>query len=150
MTRIIALLAAGMLIVAQSGAGQEPSGQADDLVGTYTIAGGERDGKAIPAEELKGITVRIAKNAITTFDKDKKEVYAATYKLDPAAKPWRITMTATVPPPEAGGKGMVAQGLVEKSGEAVKLIYALPGGPPPKEFKAGEKQQLFVLKREGK
>jgi uncharacterized protein (TIGR03067 family) len=99
-------------------------------------------------DRLKDVTVRIAANAITTFDKDKKEIYAATYKLDTSRKPWRIMMTATITPVD--GKGTKAEGLVERDGDTFKLIYALPGGKAPTEFKTGEKQQMFVLKKRGK
>ena len=41
-------------------------------MGTYRIVGGERNGDVISEERLKDITVNIAKNAITTLDKEKK------------------------------------------------------------------------------
>jgi uncharacterized protein (TIGR03067 family) len=115
------------------------------LIGTYEIVSGERHGKNLDAGELKGVTVRIAANAITTFDKEKKEVYVATYKLDDSRKPWRITMTATVAP--ANDKGSNAEGLIDASGDTVKLIYALPQGKAPTVFKTDDKQQMFILKR---
>jgi len=115
------------------------------LVGTYTIVSGERGGQRIAADHLKDVTVRIAANAITTFDKDKKEAYAATYELDTNRKPWRITMTATITPVD--GKGTKTKGLIERDGDTVQLIYALPGGKAPTEFKTDEKQQMFVLKK---
>jgi hypothetical protein len=39
------------------------------------------------------------------------------------------------------------EGLIASEGETVKLIYALPGGKAPTEFKTAEKQQMFVLKK---
>lgn len=89
--------------------------------------------------------MRIAKNAITTYDKDMKEVYVATYELDTSQEPWRIKMKATLTP--VNGKGTIAEGLIEKDGETVRLIYALPGGKSPTEFQTSEGQQMFVLKR---
>jgi uncharacterized protein (TIGR03067 family) len=144
----LTLAASGLLGQAQA---DEPKKTADlhGLAGDYQITTGERDGKPIAADRLKDITIRIAANAITTFDKDNNEVYAATYQLDPSQTPWRITMTATITPMNAG-KGETAQGLVQVAGDEVKLIYALPGGAAPKEFEAGEKQQMFILKRIGK
>ena len=44
----------------------------------------------------------------------------------------------------------MAKGLIEKKGDTVKLIYALPGGETPTEFKTKEKQLMFVLKNERK
>lgn len=118
------------------------------LVGTYEIVGGEKGGKKIEADRLKDAAVQIAANAITTFDKDKKEVYAATYELDASRKPWRIAMIATITP--VNGKGSKSDGLIEVDGNTVKLIYALPGGRAPTQFKTEEKQQMFVLKKTDK
>ncbi len=129
------------------------TGDHDDvkkLLGTYKITSGERNGKKIDAERLKDVTVRIEENVITTFDKDKKEFYAASYELDTKQRPWRIMMTATVVPIEGkgtrvDGKGTKAEGLIDFSGESVKFIYSLPEGKAPTEFKTGDKQQMFVL-----
>lgn len=147
-----ALVAATVLLGVQTLTGApEDEKKADPtaLVGTYEIVAGERAGAKLPPAEVQGVTVRIAKNAFTTYDKDKKEVYVATYELDPSSKPWRIHMTGSVTPVE-GGKGTKAEGLVAVEGDTVKLIYALPGGKAPTDFKAGEKQQFFLLKRTGK
>ena len=110
------------------------------LQGGYTIVSGESDGKPIPAERIKGTTVRFTKDRIVTTDKDKKEVYVATYTLDGTKKPCVIKMKAEVP------KEGEATGLVKKEGDTITLIYNEPGGKVPTEFKAGEKQNLFVLK----
>lgn len=145
--KFIIALALGTLGLLWSQAKAEDQ-KKDDLVGTYQIVAGERGDQKIAEDRLKDVTVRIAANAITTFDKDKKEVYAATYQLDTSRRPWRITMTAPITPVD--GKGTKTEGLIEKDGESVKLIYALPGGKVPTKFKAGEKQQMFVLRKTGR
>lgn len=144
MTTKLLALATGLLLTAFAAA-EDKKGDADALVGTYTITSAEHNGQAVPADKLKGVTVKIAKNAITTYDANKKETYAATFTLDKGKSPWRIAMTATITPVGDKGVGEKADGLIEKSGDTVKLIYTLPGGKAPTEFKAGEKQQLFVL-----
>lgn len=140
-----ALAATGLaLLAARAAADDRPPGDAAKLTGMYRITAGERDGQKIPEGELAGITVRIATNAITTLDKDKKEVFVATYTLDTSRTPWRIHLTATVTPMDKG-KGTKAEGLIAADGDTVKLVYALPGGQAPTAFKAGDKQHLFVL-----
>jgi uncharacterized protein (TIGR03067 family) len=114
------------------------------LEGGYTIVSGESGGKPIPADRIKGSTVRFTGDRIVTTDKDKKEVYVATYTLDESKSPCVIRMKAKVP---AEGE---ATGLIKKEGDTVTLIYNEPGGKVPTEFKAGEKQNLFVLKALGK
>lgn len=146
-----AFLVVGLLVLAHARADERTTAEsrAEDLVGTYTITAGEKNGKSLPREHFEGVKVRIATNAITTFDKDKKKVYAATYVLDTKRKPWRIKMTATITADE-GGKGTVAEGMIEKEGTTVKLIYALPKGSAPIGFKTGDKQQMFTLERSSK
>ena len=41
--------------------------------------------------------------------------------------------------------GVISKGLIEPEGDRIKLIYALPNGQPPTDFKTGERQQMFVL-----
>ena len=116
---------------------------ASGLVGSYTIVAGEKDGEKIPDERITGSSVRIAENAIRTFDKEQKETYAATYTLDTSREPWRITMTSTIAPV----KGEVAEGLIKKDGDTVQFIYAVRGGEIPTDFTTENKQLLFTLKK---
>lgn len=110
------------------------------LEGGYAIVSGEHGGKAIPEAEIKGSVVQITGNKIVGTDKDKKEFFSCTYTLDTSKTPWVINMKNNDP------KGESAPGLIKKDGDTVKIIYALPGGTAPKEFKTKEKQHLFVLK----
>lgn len=115
------------------------------LVGLYKIVSGEREGQPIVASRLTDVTVRIAANAITTYDKEKKQLYAAKYELDRSKTPMPITLRATLTPDKS--EGTEARGLVNIDGDTVKLVYALPGGKPPEQFKTGPMQQMFVLQR---
>lgn len=134
-----ALVCAAAWFVAPAGADDKDG--AMRLKGGYTIVSGERDGKPIPAGEIKGTTVRFTEDEIIVADKDDKHIYVAKYTLDPAKKPCVIKMIATAPK-----SGEEATGLIEKTGDTVKIIYNLPGGKAPDDFKTDEKQQLFVLK----
>ncbi len=147
MTRLTLSLAAGLLALAAVRAeDREPGAKAkfgpDALVGAYTIESGEKDGKKEPPERIKGTTVLFTKDTITVTDKTKKHAYVATYKLDTSAKPCKIAMKSTQGP----RAGELAKGLVVKKGDTVTLIYAVPGGDEPTEFKTKNKQMLFVLK----
>ena len=116
------------------------------LEGGYTLVSGEKDGKAIPEADIKGALVRITDTNIVGTDKDKKELFAGTYTLDTGKTPWTMTMTSK----DKSGKEVTAQGIVKKDGDTVTIIYALPGGEAPKEFKTKDRQHLFVLKNTGK
>lgn len=126
------------------------SGEPAGLLGGYTIVSGEKYGLAEPAERIEGITVRIADDAIVVLDKDKKEVYAQTYKVDTKSTPWKITLKSKITPYKQEGGETEAKGLIQKDGDTVKIIYALPGGETPTGFKTKEKQLMFVLKNERK
>src|SRR5262245_11462187 len=97
---VFGLISSGVLL-AQAQADDPQKDQKADadvtrLLGTYRIVAGEKNGLPISEDRLKDVTVRIASNAITTYDKDKKEVYAATYVLNTSRKPWRISMTSSI------------------------------------------------------
>lgn len=113
---------------------------APKLDGGYTIVSGEKAGKAIPEGEIKGATVKFTGDRIIGTDKDMKEFFAASYMLDTSKTPWAIKMKSIAP------KEAEAVGLVKKDGDTVTIIYALPGGAAPTEFKTKENQQMFVLK----
>lgn len=113
-----------------------------DLVGAYTITSGEKFGKVEPKDKISGDMVRFSKDRVVVVDKNSKEIYGSTYKIDSSAKPWKITMTSKLAPQE----NTVSHGLIEKDGDTVKLIYALPGGETPTSFKTEDKQLMFIMK----
>jgi len=148
---IIALGAAlcGFLIAAAAEPPQplpedkKPPGErpvASPLEGGYTIVSGERDGKPIPEERIKGSIVRFVGDKILAHDKDKKEFFAATYTLVGEKSPWVIKMKSSSP------KEAEAVGMIKKEGDTITIVYALPGGDAPTDFKTKDKQHLFVLK----
>ena len=50
-----------------------------------------------------------------------------------------------------GSAGEIARGLIQQDKDddnVVRLIYALPTGEIPKEFKTKEKQLMFVMKKQ--
>lgn len=124
-----------------------------DLVGLYEIVEGEKFGVPDPAERIKGSTVRFTEDRVVVMDKESKEVYGATYALEPAqaasgeaeagGKASKIRMTSKL----ADAENQVALGLIDKDGDKVRLIYALPGAESPREFKTKNKQLMFVIKK---
>lgn len=116
--------------------------QTPDLSGTYRIISGEKNGAPEPQANIEDTVVEITRDRIVVTDRDKQETFSASYTLDATQTPWRITMVSRRAPEE----NVEAQGLIEKKGDTVRLIYALPGGETPTEFKTGPQQLLFVLK----
>jgi uncharacterized protein (TIGR03067 family) len=145
MSRCILLLAVAGLTAAGPAAADDKPGAPTKLDGTYTIVSGERNGKAIPEEEIKGSVVTFKGDRVIGTGKDRKEFFAATYRLDTSAEPWKIAMTSTAPT-----KGEKTAGVIKAEGDELRICYALPGGQTPAEFKTTDKQQCFVLKRQAK
>ena len=119
-----------------------------NLEGTYTIVSGEKDGKPLPKSDFDGSVVVITGTKFLGTDKDKKEFFSATYTLDTNKSPATITMTSSMPGKTEGTKDLSSTGLVKWDKDTVTIVYNLPGGQVPTEFKAGEKQHLFVLKKQ--
>ncbi len=105
------------------------------------------------AERLNGVTVRFTEKTVTTYDGEKQQRFSAAYKLDTSKRPWRIQMTTVEVPKSVQAKASTqpdtTEGLVviDQETRRVKLIYALPGGQAPKDFKAGKSQNMFELER---
>jgi uncharacterized protein (TIGR03067 family) len=123
---------------------EEKGATAKELVGSYEMVAGEKNGEKLPADRVKGSKVRITEEKIVVTDKDSKETFACTYKLDSSKSPAVITMVSSV----KGQEGEVAKGLIQSEGEQVRLIYTLPdGAKPPTKFKTEPGQLMLVLKR---
>ena len=138
-------LCAALAAVGSVAADDKTKDDKSKLDGTYTIVSGEHGGKALPKEHFEGGIVKFTDKAIMGTDKDKKEFFAATYTVDTSKTPWEVTMTSKGK--EKDAKEEKTTGLMKADGETVTIIYALPGGKTPTEFKTGENQNLFVLKR---
>lgn len=153
MNRLLGAAVATALMCAVSAA--DDKAKADvKLSGTYTIVSGEEEGKAVPNDRLDGSVVVFTETTIMGTDKAKKEFFAATYTLDTGKTPWVINMTSTAPAKDKkdtddkkAAEKLSTTGLIKVDGDTVTIIYALPGGKSPTEFKTGDKQQLFVMKK---
>jgi uncharacterized protein (TIGR03067 family) len=136
-----------LLSLAALSAAVELTAAADDsraIQGEYTIVSGEENGKALPADHFKGSLVRITKDEIIGVDKNQKQIFVTRYVIDASKTPHVLKMHGTSP------EKADANGLIKKDGDTVTLIYALPGGKMPTEFKTGDRQNMFVLKPVGK
>lgn len=110
------------------------------IEGGYTVAAAERDGRPLPPSDFKDAVVRLTGGRVVGTDRDRTEFLVATYTLDDKKSPWALDMRLL------SAKTDAVQGLVKKEGFVLTLIYALPGGPPPTEFKTKPGQQMFVLR----
>jgi uncharacterized protein (TIGR03067 family) len=148
----VLLLAAGgghgpRRALADQPAGAE-AGTKDDratVQGSWAAVEGQAEGQPLDAEALKQIRVVFDGDEIAFHPK--KDKSRVTFKLDPAATPRTITMTAQ----EGRDKDKSMPGIYDLQGDRLKLCVApVLGARPPAAFAAppGSGLLLLVLKRE--
>ena len=134
-----------IMAVLVSGPSSFPTGGVDEtagLTGTYLMVSVEKNGEKLPERHVRGQMVRITQDRIVATDKDSKQTFAASYRLNASNTPWNITMKSIAPQ-----AGLDARGLVKREGDMVWLIYHHPGGDVPTEFKTKQKQLMVVLRK---
>jgi uncharacterized protein (TIGR03067 family) len=140
--RAVQVFAVACLLPLALPAAQSRKAPRVNLDGTYKIVSGEKDGKPEPKDRIEGAVVVINGNKITGTDRDKKEFFACSFKIDTSKKPWAITMTSAEPK-----KGEVSRGILAKEGDTVKLCYQVRDAAVPKTFSTTKDQHCFVLRK---
>lgn len=149
---LFALFVTAPIAAAEPAAGSAPQSAIDaaKLAGTYQIISSEKNGEPSAKEKIDGVVVVFTKDKIVATNRDKDDVYAATYKLDATQMPTHITMVSVM----ENSKGVNAKGLIQtyqhEGKDRVKLIYTLPDGKiMPTEFKTVDGQVMVVLEKVG-
>jgi uncharacterized protein (TIGR03067 family) len=107
--------------------------------GTWTFESSETGGKAIPADELKGIVVTFEGDK-HTVKKGDEVIQVGTQKLDPSKSPKTIDVTMT----EGPNKGAVMLGIYEIDGDTLRVCFDPQGKTRPTEFKSTLGSENFV------
>src|SRR2546430_2037049 len=115
-TGLLLGLTALALMLAPATAGEKGKGKGKldpaKLVGDWSYVSGERDGKKIPADNLKKGYVEITKETIKL--KSDEAEFVLKYKLDAAKSPARIDLEIVKGPQ---GEGAKADGIIALKGE---------------------------------
>jgi uncharacterized protein (TIGR03067 family) len=124
-----------------------PTSAADEkdkpkLEGQHQVIAGERDGKPMDPNTIKGVTFRFTGDKVTGATKDGKAFLTADYTLDATKTPNVIVMKVT----EGSDKGKELRGLVERKEDTIRIIYAGAGAAAPTEFKTKQNQAMYTLK----
>jgi uncharacterized protein (TIGR03067 family) len=136
------LLVAGVLALVAS-AKAEDTKDASKLVGTWTVASAEKDGKAEASTDVKGKQVTITRDTITCTDKDGKTDMVCEYTADTSRTPWQLDLTCT----KGENKGKKIKAIASLDGDTLKVCHGKPGDDAPTGFKTAENQCCMVLKR---
>jgi uncharacterized protein (TIGR03067 family) len=119
-----------------------PVDETAGLTGMYLMVSIEKNGEKLPERHVQGQMVRITQDRIIATDKESKQTFAASYRVNASNTPWNITMKSIAPQ-----TGLEARGLIKREGDMVWLIYHHPGGEVPTEFKTKQKQLMIVLRK---
>jgi len=113
----------------------------EKIQGTWTLVSAQSNGKALPDDVVKNITLVFADNKLKTKNKDREN--EAPFKLNWEKKPREIDLEL----PDGVGRG-----IYDLDGDNLKIIHGEVEQERPKEFvsKPDSKLILLVLKREKK
>lgn len=115
--------------------------EAPKLEGEYKLVSGKLNNMAV-GEEAKKFEYTFTSEKMTLKNPEYKFVMG--YKLDLKTTPINIDMEILEGP--EGTKGSKAAGIIEVSGEVVKLAYSMEKDKRPKNFE-GKEGNLFELKK---
>jgi len=140
------VLAAGLLVAADTPQEGTIPKDFQDLQGTWQVTSVTSDGKDIPAEEIKGFKVRIQGDKYT-LEVDKQVLEEGQLKVDSSQKPKTIDSIAAT----GANKGKSQRGIYEVEGDNLKICFAPPGKdqrPTELASKPGSLNELSVYKKE--
>jgi len=131
----IALLAVGASAALAQEAGTD---------GSWTLVGGEADGKALPQEQIKDGKLILKVNRYNVKLAG-EEAIKGTQKLDSTKAPKTIDITDASGP----NKGKTCLGIYELKGDEFRVVFAQPGKERPKNFATAPDsgQWMHVWKR---
>jgi uncharacterized protein (TIGR03067 family) len=116
----------------------------DKLQGTWVRVSVERNGKMVPAEELKNSKLTLKGDKYTL--EEGKETRSGTFKLDSGKTPKTLDIISDAGP----NKGKTLKGIYKIEGDTFTYCVAGPDKDRPTEFSAkeGSGHTLLVNKRE--
>ena len=116
----------------------------NQINGTYRCLSAVIDGKPLDASIVEQLQLTLSGELYRTA-KGPQTLFEGRFRIDTAAEPWRIDITA-IDGPFAGRS---AEGLVQADGDRLTLCHTMPGQPRPSEFASPEKSgaQLVVWQR---
>jgi uncharacterized protein (TIGR03067 family) len=124
--KLLAIVMVGLVLGADDK--KEGKSDKDKLQGDWVAQSWEVDGQAMPAEELKNVTMKVEGDTWTV--KLGETVIKGTHKLDATKKPKTLDGEMT----EGGSDKII--GIYEIDGDTWKECWAREGKDRPKQFKA--------------
>jgi len=132
------VFACGLLLAAADAKEKQLMSDQKMIQGAWALQSGERNGKPLPEEVIKHVTLIFSGDKLITKNKDRKT--EAVFKLDPNKEPKEIDLNM---------EGSVGKGIYQLDGETLQIAHGEVGDDRPKEFpKAGSGLTVLALKRQ--
>jgi uncharacterized protein (TIGR03067 family) len=112
------------------------------IQGTWKFTEHMMNGQAVPAEQLKDMTITFSGDKFTVRTGD-QVVQAGTHKFDPSTKPGHVDAAVT----EGEGKGNTMLGIYELRGDTIRVCFDPMGKERPTSFTAKDNQMSATVKR---
>jgi uncharacterized protein (TIGR03067 family) len=140
--RMMLVLVAGLLVAAD--AKDDAKKELEKLQGDWVMVSSERNGEALPDEQVKALR-RTIKDDEFTVTRDNETVAKGKFTVDPSKSPKTIDVTIT----EGDNTDKTMKGIYEIDGDNYKVCFAPFSKDRPKEFssKGDEGLVLSVWKK---
>lgn len=133
----------GLAITLAAPAPKETSKEAPKIEGEWVVVTFEGGGKQ--GLEDASVTFKFTHTKLSVKEGKREKPEEASYTIDLKKKP----ATIDIRPENRGGKEEVVLGILEITGDSMKICFTKEGGERPTEFKAdGDKRSVLItLKR---
>lgn len=144
---VLVVLTVGLLLGAGYAQEDAAKKELEKFQGTWTYLSLEEDGKQMPQEDIKNMTVTFTGDKVM-LRQGSQLIRAGTQKIDPTKKPKTVDVTYT----EGEAKGMTRLGIYELTDDTARVCFSTTGKDRPTEFKtsSGSNRYLIMIKREKK
>jgi uncharacterized protein (TIGR03067 family) len=125
-----------LLLSAVAGCGAQEQAS---VQGTWTPVSSIRGGRETPKEQLGRGLATFEGDLLTMSEEDDKET--SKFTLDTGKTPAQIDIV----PLEGPDKGQTVRGIVEVSGDKLRLCFSRPGGDRPTVFSSKEGEKTYLI-----
>jgi len=132
-------LVLGLAFTLMAPAPKEAPKESPKIEGEWTVE--SFDGNGDKGPDAGSILFRFAEGKVSIKEGKREKAEEASYTLDLKKKP----ATIDIRPENRGGKGEVVLGILEISGDTMKICFTKEGGERPTMFKGDAEKRIVML-----
>jgi uncharacterized protein (TIGR03067 family) len=110
-----------------------------ELDGTWTCESVTVNGRKLDDETVKSLKLTLDGEQYKTQRGD-QVLFDSSYSVDSKPTPKHIDMLGT-----GEHQGRIGQGIYELAGDVLTICHTMPGGDRPKEFRAEEGSEAYLM-----